>query len=127
MASAGNDGQTADIAQPPSRPVNLTAAAESMPWDKACKLIGVTGTNAANALDIRGVDHAEQGCLNDGSHETIYVVISGFGVLHSDGSNMECTAGDVLFVPRGCAHRFERLDGDIKIWRISAAAPDIAC
>jgi hypothetical protein len=35
---------------------------------------------------------------------------------------MECTAGDVLFVPRGHEHRFERLDGEIRIWRISLKA-----
>jgi hypothetical protein len=27
--------------------------------------------------------------------------------------------GDVLFVPRGFEHQFERLDGEISVWRIS--------
>ncbi|MGI4959519.1 MAG: hypothetical protein ACRYGI_18215 [Janthinobacterium lividum] len=32
---------------------------------------------------------------------------------------MDCTKDDVLFVPRGHPHYFERLDGNIRLWRIS--------
>jgi mannose-6-phosphate isomerase-like protein (cupin superfamily) len=67
--------------------------------------------------------HAENGQQNDGSREIVYVVIAGFGLLQYDDVGVECTGGDVLFVPRGCPHRFERLDGEIKIWRISAISP----
>jgi mannose-6-phosphate isomerase-like protein (cupin superfamily) len=94
-----------------------------MPWKQTCKIIGVTGPSDAIALDVNGVDHAENGRLNDGSHETVYVVISGFGVLCSEDVELECTAGDVLFVPRGFPHRFDRLDGDIRIWSISPVLP----
>lgn len=94
-----------------------------MSWEEACKVIRVTGPSEAIALDVHGVTHAENGRLNEGSRETVYVVISGFGLLRSDDGEMECTAGDVLFVPRGCPHRFERLDGDIKIWSISPVTP----
>ena len=60
------------------------------------------------------------GHANDGLADTVYVIVSGFGVLHWGDTALECTAGDVLFVPGGQVHRFERLDGEIRIWRISA-------
>ena len=123
MSSFIGDRQTTGMADRPSRPINLTAASEPMSWEQACKTIGVTGPSEALALDIQGINHAENGRLNDGSRETVYVVISGFGVLRSEDVEMECTAGDVLFVPRGCPHRFERLDGDIRIWSISPVVP----
>jgi mannose-6-phosphate isomerase-like protein (cupin superfamily) len=123
MGSSNSERQSGTIAARPSKPVNLTAASEPIPWEQACGVIGVSGPSEAVALDVHGVTHAENGRFNDGSRETVYVVIAGFGVLRSDDVDMECTAGDVLFVPRGCPHRFERLDGDIKIWSISPVAP----
>jgi mannose-6-phosphate isomerase-like protein (cupin superfamily) len=123
MSSFIDARQTTLMANRPSRPYNLTAASEPMSWEQACKSIGVTGPSKALALDVHGVSHAEDGRLNDGSRETVYVVISGFGVLRSGDTELECTAGDVLFVPQGCPHRFERLDGDIRIWSISPVAP----
>jgi mannose-6-phosphate isomerase-like protein (cupin superfamily) len=107
----------------PSKPVNLTAAAERMTWSEACNLIDVSGPSDTVALEIRGLSHAENGQQNDGSRELVYVVIAGFGVLRCDGVEMTCTAGDVVFVPRECPHHFERLDGEIKIWRISPTSP----
>ena len=49
-------------------------------------------------------------------------IISGYGVLRCRDTAMECTAGDVLFVPRGHEHWFERLDGEIRIWLKATAA-----
>lgn len=54
-----NQDHLANLAQRPSRPVNLTAASEPMSWEQACKSIGVSGPGAATALDVHGVDHAE--------------------------------------------------------------------
>jgi mannose-6-phosphate isomerase-like protein (cupin superfamily) len=119
MSSSTEDQQTASMAHRPTRPVNLTADSEPMSWEEACKIINVTGPSEAISLDVHGVSHVAIGCLNDGLCETVYVVISGFGVLRSGDVALECTAGDVLFVPRGCPHCFERLDGDIRIWSIS--------
>jgi mannose-6-phosphate isomerase-like protein (cupin superfamily) len=107
----------------PSKPINLTAAAEPMQWAEACKLISVSGPSEVAALEVRGLTNAEKGRQNDGSREALYIVTAGFGVLRCDDVDMECTAGDLLFVPRGCPHRFERLDGEIKIWRISPGSP----
>ena len=123
MSSSTSEQQIADNAIRPSKPVNLTANVEPMAWEQARKVIGITGPSEAIALDVRGLTCAENGRLNEGLRETVYVVISGFGVLRSDDTDIECTAGDVLFVPQGCAHRFERLDGDIRIWSISPVMP----
>jgi mannose-6-phosphate isomerase-like protein (cupin superfamily) len=113
-----NDGATR-----PLKPVNLTAAAEPMPWAEACKLVGVSGLSNAAALEVRGLTQTENGHQNDGSRENVYIVIAGFGLLRCEDVDMQCTVGDVLFVPKGCPHRFERLDGEIKIWRISPIGP----
>jgi hypothetical protein len=111
------------VASQPLIPFNLTAASESMLWEQACKVVSVTGVRGPVALDVRGLTYVENGRSNDGSRETVYVVVSGFGLLRSSGLDLQCTAGDVLFVPRGCPHHFERLDGDIKIWKISPVTP----
>jgi mannose-6-phosphate isomerase-like protein (cupin superfamily) len=107
----------------PSKPINLTAAAEPLPWAEACKIVGVSGPGKTAALEVRGLTHAENGVQHDGSREAVYVVIAGFGILRCDSMDMEFTIGDVLFVPEGCPHRFEGLDGEIKIWRISPISP----
>lgn len=111
------------MAPRPSNPVNLTAAAEQMPWTDARKSVGVSGPSEAFALDVCALAPADITQQNDGSRETVYVVTAGFGVLRYKIGEMECTAGDVLFVPKGCPHRFERLDGEIEIWRISPTSP----
>ena len=70
----------------------------------------------------RGGGHA-----NDGLTDTVYVIASGYGALRWGDTALECTAGDVLFVPNGRPHCFERLHGEIRIWRISAVpGPAIA-
>jgi mannose-6-phosphate isomerase-like protein (cupin superfamily) len=107
----------------PLSPVNLTEAAEPMSWSQACSLVGVGGPAGAPALEIRGLSHAENGHQNDGSVEAVYIVIAGFGALRFDDEVIECTAGDVLFVPRGRRYHFERMDGEIRMWKISPAVP----
>lgn len=119
MVTPNIEHATGDISSRPKYPVNLTAATETMSWELARKVIGLTGPSEKMALEVRCMSHAESDHVNNGQDETVYVVISGYGVLRSDDSEMQCTAGDVLFVPRGCSHHFERLDGDIRIWRIS--------
>jgi mannose-6-phosphate isomerase-like protein (cupin superfamily) len=123
MSSFNSEQQVRSRALRPSKPINLTAAVEPMSWEQARNVIGITGPSETIALDVRGLTCTENGRSNEGLCETVYVVISGFGVLRSEDVDMECTAGDVLFVPRGCPHRFERLDGDIRIWRISPVTP----
>ncbi len=101
-------------------PTNLTAAAERLPWSEVEQAHCVRGGSEGSALEICGLDRAGEGRANDGLTDTVYVVASGYGVLRCGETALECTAGDVLFVPGGRAHRFERLDGEIRIWRISA-------
>ncbi|HEX3881387.1 MAG TPA: hypothetical protein VHW66_01890 [Stellaceae bacterium] len=121
MDSSSGKRPVDQMATGPSRPVNLTAAAEPMSWAEACKVVGVSAPGEAVGLEVRGLTHAENGRQNDGLREAVYVVVSGFGVLRCGDVDLECTVGDVLFVPKGCRHRFERLDGEIKIWSISPA------
>jgi mannose-6-phosphate isomerase-like protein (cupin superfamily) len=100
-------------------PINLTAAAEPMPWAEAQEVVRVLARSKGLTLEIRGLDDAKVGHPGTGLSDNVYVIISGYGVLRCRNTAMECTAGDVLFVPKGHEHRFERLDGEIRIWRIS--------
>ena len=101
-------------------PINLTAAAEAMPRSEPGQALRVRGESRGCAVEVCVLDRAEDKAPNDGLADTVYVIASGYGVLRWGDTALECTAGDVLFVPGGRAHRFERLDGEIKIWRISA-------
>ncbi len=103
-------------------PVNLTAIAERL--FLAGREPGLRGAGEAGgcALEVRGLEGVGDGHAIDGLHDTVYVIASGYGVLRWGETEIECTAGDVLFVPGGQAHCFERMDGAIKIWRISAVA-----
>lgn len=103
-------------------PINLTEAAGHMPWSKVGDALRIRACADNARLEIQGLDHAEDGYPNDGYADTVYVVMSGYGVLRCGDMSLECTDGDVLFVPRGYPHFFERLDGEIRIWRISLAA-----
>ena len=108
-------------------PINLTAAAERLPWSEMGQARCVHSAFKGSALEICGLERVADGHANDGLADTVYVVASGYGVLRCGETALECTAGDVLFVPGGQVHRFERLDGEIRIWRISAVpgpAPD---
>jgi mannose-6-phosphate isomerase-like protein (cupin superfamily) len=119
MTATSIERAVEDMPSRPTKPVNLTATTETMSWDLACKVVSVSGPSEAIALEVRCMSYVENGHSNDNLSETVYVVISGFGILRCADSEVPCTTGDVLFVPKGCPHQFERLDGDIKIWRIS--------
>jgi mannose-6-phosphate isomerase-like protein (cupin superfamily) len=80
----------------------------------------IQGQTEGCALEVHGLNRVGEGYASDGLVDTVYVIASGYGVLRWGEMALECTAGDVLFVPGGPAHCFERLDGEIKVWRISA-------
>jgi mannose-6-phosphate isomerase-like protein (cupin superfamily) len=100
-------------------PINLTATAEPMPWSEAQQAIRVSARRNGLVLEIRGLDDTKAAHPSAGFSDNVYVIISGYGVLHCGDTVTDCTAGDVLFVPRGRTHYFQRLDGKIRIWRIS--------
>ena len=102
-------------------PVNLTEAAGRMPWSEVDRTLRVRAHASGATLEIRGLDPVNDGNASDGRSDTIYVIVSGYGVLRYDDKAMECTEGDVLFVPSGYPHQFEQRDGGIKMWRISLA------
>jgi mannose-6-phosphate isomerase-like protein (cupin superfamily) len=102
-------------------PINLTEIASGMSWRQACETLRVCHRSGSASVAIQPLDRAESGPPDDGSSDVIYIIVSGYGILRLDGREMECTAGDLLFIPRGHPHRFERTDGDIRIWKISLA------
>ncbi|MCK1288612.1 cupin domain-containing protein [Bradyrhizobium sp. 44] len=102
-------------------PVNLTEIASGMSWRQACETLRICHRPGTASIRIRPLDGPESGAPDDGSSDTIYVVVSGYGMLRLDSKKMECTAGDLLFIPRGHPHHFDRTDGEIRIWKISLA------
>jgi mannose-6-phosphate isomerase-like protein (cupin superfamily) len=104
----------------PHGPINLTQVAEGMSWTDARESLRVCSSSQTDSLCIQPLDESD-GQLNDGVSDAIYIVIAGYGVLQCGSKEIEYTAGDVLFIPRGHPHRFGRMDGALRIWRISLA------
>ena len=50
--------------------------------------------------------------------DELYVIASGSGIFYRDGVRTDCRAGDVLFVPAGMDHRFEKFSADFATWVI---------
>ena len=52
------------------------------------------------------------------AQDELYVIISGSGEFLNDGKITKFKTGDVLFVPAGVEHRFEKFTEDFKTWVI---------
>lgn len=113
------------LSDAPQGPVNLTEAAGHMPWSEVDQALRIRARSDGRVLEIRGLGHAADGHPNAGLHDTVYVIVSGYGVLRCRETAMECTGNDVIFVPSGAPHHFERLDGEIRIWQISLIPAEI--
>ena len=50
--------------------------------------------------------------------DELYVIARGHGHLNRNGEILDCKAGDILFVPAGMEHRFERFSDDFATWVI---------
>ncbi|MBL6458324.1 cupin domain-containing protein [Belnapia sp. T6] len=101
------------------RLVNLTAAAERLPWSEVREALRIRLPVGDAVLEIGAAEGAEADGPGMAAAGTLYLVVSGFGLLRQGEAAQECTAGDLVFVPGGEAHRFERLDGELRLWRIS--------
>lgn len=102
-------------------PINLTEAAGRMPWSEVKRALRVRARYDGAALEIRGLEYAADGHPDERLHDAVYFVVASYGVLRCGETAMEFTAGDVIFVPKDCPHHFERLDGKIRMWRLSLA------
>lgn len=68
----------------------------------------------------RGEDH-QQPHLQD----EIYFVIRGSGHFSAGGQRCSFNTGDLLFVPAGVEHQFQRFTGDLLLW-VACQGPAIA-
>lgn len=55
---------------------------------------------------------------NPHKKDEVYVIISGDGQFFKDGEYTSFGPGDVLFVPAGIVHRFEKFSDDFATWVI---------
>jgi mannose-6-phosphate isomerase-like protein (cupin superfamily) len=64
--------------------------------------------------------YAPQGRDDQEPHtqDELYVVVSGHGEFVNGGERHPFQAGDVIFVPAGVEHRFERFSDDFQTWVI---------
>jgi mannose-6-phosphate isomerase-like protein (cupin superfamily) len=95
---------------------NLTALADRL--RPAAKVLPVLEHEVLAAAILRP---EQDEFFEDGPapHDTVYVVIAGYGSLgSSDADDVEVTAGDVLFVPLGQQRRFRNLSGKFEVWRL---------
>src|SRR5215213_7130485 len=95
----------------PRGPINLTAAAERVPWPEARQAVRALVRADGLAIEIRALDGTEEGPRSPYLGGDVYVVIAGYGALRCGEEVVECTAGDVVLAPPAVAHQFERLDG----------------
>ena len=50
--------------------------------------------------------------------DEIYVIIRGDAIFYRNGERISCHEGDVLFVPAGMEHRFEKFSENFATWVI---------
>jgi mannose-6-phosphate isomerase-like protein (cupin superfamily) len=50
--------------------------------------------------------------------DEVYIVISGNGILNTNGKRTDCKQGDLFYVPAGMDHRFEGFSNDFSTWVI---------
>ncbi len=55
--------------------------------------------------------------------DELYVIARGYGHFNRNGEILECKAGDVLFVPAGMEHHFERFSDDFATWVVFYGPP----
>jgi len=68
------------------------------------------------SLDIYKPKGADKQKPHD--RDEVYVVISGNGILNTNGKRTDCKQGDLFFVPAGMEHRFEGFSNDFSTWVI---------
>jgi mannose-6-phosphate isomerase-like protein (cupin superfamily) len=92
-------------------------AAARLPAQVAGQLRFVTmferGTLSLELYAPRGRDDQEPH-----GQDELYVVVSGHGEFVNGGERHPFRAGDVIFVPAGVEHRFERFSDDFQTWVI---------
>ena len=118
--------QTPPAPTPPgqvSAPVNLTAAADRLPWAEAERRLRLRALSGEASLEISALGLDGETGPDPGLSDIVYVVIAGYGLLHCAETTLEFTIGDVLFLPRGRPHRIERQDAEVRLWRIALGPP----
>ena len=50
--------------------------------------------------------------------DEIYIIIKGHSMFYRDGERISCKKNDILFVPAGMEHRFEKFSDDFATWVI---------
>jgi hypothetical protein len=77
----------------PYHPINLTDASGRMPWSEVGRALRISAHRAGAVLEILGLNQDGQGHPNDGRSDTVYVIVSGYGLLRHGEQALECTGG----------------------------------
>ncbi|MDH4068825.1 MAG: cupin domain-containing protein [Ignavibacteria bacterium] len=71
------------------------------------------GTLSVLLFTPRGTDYQ-----TNHTQDELYFIIGGSGVFESGAETFEFAEGDVLFVPAGRNHRFQRFSDDLVTWAV---------
>ena len=96
-----------------NRQVSVEEAMQLLGDDTRFATVIENGSMIVEIYEPIGKDHQ-----TPHAQDELYVIISGNGEFLNDGKITEFKTGDVLFVPAGVEHRFEKFTEDFKTWVI---------
>ena len=96
-----------------NRQVSVAEAMQLLGGDTRFATVLENGSMIVEIYQPIGKDHQ-----TPHTQDELYVIISGSGEFLNDGKITEFKTGDVLFVPAGVEHRFEKFTEDFKTWVI---------
>lgn len=99
----------------PKYKISLTQAIEAVQKekDKAFAVLMKNGSMSVEYFAPKNIDMQQPH-----RQDEIYVIASGSSQFYRNGEIINCTIGDVLFVPAGMEHRFLELTQDFATWVI---------
>ena len=104
----------------PLLPVNLTARTESLRGTRTAGLAQPVLAQPGLRCDRIDAAGLQREASASAAQEEVYVIVAGQGgVRCADDTLVEVTAGDVLYVAKGTARRFENLDRKFLTLRLS--------
>lgn len=101
-------------------PINLTARTEGLRNLRTAGLAQLVLAQPGLHCDQVDAAGLQEDTSTSAAQEEVYVIVAGYGGMRcADGTLVEVTAGDVLYVALGTVRRFENLNGKFLTLRIS--------
>lgn len=109
----------------PRLPVNLTTLTEGLRGTRRAGLAQPVLAEPGLRCDQIDAATLQREASVSAAQAEVFIIVAGQGgVRCADGTLMEVTAGDVLYVARGTTRRFETLSGKFLTLRLSLVTED---